>query len=175
VTRPSRSTGGGNSGATYTNDFVELRNLGSTPVDVTGWSVQYGSASGSTWQATALSGTVAPGGFFLVQEFQGAGGTTPLPTPDATGGKVALVTSTSALTCGTTRPRRPGCATSSATARRTTSRPPRHRRCPTPPRPPGPARRTPAPDADPATSEGLFVYTGPANDGVVTAARRWRS
>lgn len=31
--------GGGNSGATYRNDFIELFNRGSTPVDVTGWSV----------------------------------------------------------------------------------------------------------------------------------------
>ena len=32
--------GGGNSGATYTNDFVELFNSGTTPVDVANWSVQ---------------------------------------------------------------------------------------------------------------------------------------
>ncbi len=41
--------GGGNSGATYKNDFIELYNLGSAAVDVTGWSVQYGSSTGSSW------------------------------------------------------------------------------------------------------------------------------
>src|SRR5687768_8466051 len=91
--------GGGNSGATFTNDFIELRNLGSTPLDLTGWSVQYASAAGTTWQVTPLTGTIPAGGFYLVQEAAGAGGSTPLPTPDASGsiamsasaGKVALV------------------------------------------------------------------------------------
>jgi predicted extracellular nuclease len=108
--------GGGNVGATYTNDFIELRNLGSAPVDVTGWSVQYASSGGTTWQVTALSGTVQPGAFYLVQEAAGAAGTTPLPTPDATGstfmsataGKVALVTSTTPLGCGGTCSSAPG-------------------------------------------------------------------
>ena len=100
--------GGGNSGATYTNDFIELRNTSSAAVDVTGWSVQYASASGTSYQVTALTGSVPAGGRYLVQEGAGAGGTTPLPTPDATGsialsgtsGKVALVTTATALTCG---------------------------------------------------------------------------
>ncbi len=29
--------GGGNSGATYKNDFIELFNRGTTTVDITGW------------------------------------------------------------------------------------------------------------------------------------------
>ncbi len=101
--------GGGNSGATIRNDFVELFNRGGSAVDVAGFSVQYASASGSTYQVTPLSGTIPPGGYYLVQEAQGAGGTQDLPTPDATGtiamsassGKVALVTNATALTCGT--------------------------------------------------------------------------
>ncbi|HEX6499194.1 MAG TPA: lamin tail domain-containing protein [Micromonosporaceae bacterium] len=100
--------GGGNSGATYTNDFIELYNRGTTTVDVSGWSVQYASASGFTWQVTTLSGTVAPGARYLVQEAAGAGGTVALPSPDATGsiamsassGKVALVESAIPLGCG---------------------------------------------------------------------------
>jgi len=59
--------GGGNSGAPFQNDFIELQNRGSAPVDVTGWSVQYASAAGSSWQVTALTGTIAPGRFYLVQ------------------------------------------------------------------------------------------------------------
>ncbi len=98
--------GGGNSGATYTHDFIELYNRGSSAIDLTGWSVQYAAAAGSTWSTTALSGSIAAGGYYLVQEAQGAGGSTPLPTPDATGtiamnataGKVALVTTGGALT-----------------------------------------------------------------------------
>jgi len=98
--------GGGNGGATYTNDFIELFNRGTSAVDVTGWTVQYASATGSTWSTTAISGTIPPGGYYLVQEAQGAGGTTALPTPDATGtiamnssaGKVALVDGSTALT-----------------------------------------------------------------------------
>ncbi|HKR64916.1 MAG TPA: lamin tail domain-containing protein, partial [Thermoanaerobaculia bacterium] len=96
---------GGNAGATLTNDFIEVFNRGNSVVDLTGWSVQYSSAGGSTWTPTNLSGTLAPGQHFLVQESAGAGGTTPLPTPDASGaiamsgtsGKVALVASTTPL------------------------------------------------------------------------------
>jgi hypothetical protein len=36
--------GGGNSGAPYQNDFIELFNAGSTPQSLQGWSVQYASA-----------------------------------------------------------------------------------------------------------------------------------
>jgi len=98
--------GGGNSGATFTNDFIELFNPGSQAVSLTGWSVQYASAAGTTWQVTNLSGTIPAGGYYLVQEAVGSGGTTALPTPNASGtiamsataGKVSLVSSTSALT-----------------------------------------------------------------------------
>ena len=100
--------GGGNAGATLTNDFIELRNTSAAAVDLAGWSVQYASAAGTSYQVTALSGSIPAGGHYLVQEGAGAGGTTPLPAPDATGsiamsatsGKVALVTATTALTCG---------------------------------------------------------------------------
>ena len=97
--------GGGNAGSTFKNDFIELFNAGTAPVSLTGWSVQYASAAGTTWQVTALNGSLAPGQYFLVQESQGAGGTTPLPAPNATGniamsataGKVALVSVATAL------------------------------------------------------------------------------
>ena len=91
--------GGGNSGATLRSDFIELRNTGDTAVSLDGWSVQYASSAGSSWQRTPLAGTIAPGGYYLVKQADGAGGTVDLPTPDATGtiamaatnGKVALV------------------------------------------------------------------------------------
>lgn len=104
--------GGGNSGATLTRDFVELANRGAAPVSVDGWSVQYLPASASPtsqWQVTTLTGSIAPGGRFLVAQSKGSGGTVELPTPDATGttamggtgGTVALVAGTTALTCKT--------------------------------------------------------------------------
>jgi hypothetical protein len=46
--------GGGNAGATFLNDFVELHNRSSIPVDISGWSVQYTSATGTTWQVTNI-------------------------------------------------------------------------------------------------------------------------
>ncbi len=77
--------GGGNAGATYTHDFIELYNLGDAPVDLATWSVEYYSATGSTASATALAGTLAPKSSYLVQLAAGAGGSTALPGPDATG------------------------------------------------------------------------------------------
>ncbi|MGK5533012.1 lamin tail domain-containing protein [Streptomyces sp. URMC 129] len=105
--------GGGNSGAPYTHDYIELYNRGTTTVSLSGWSVQYASASGSSWQVTALSGSIAPGRYHLVREGAGAGAGQPLPAPDSTGtiamsatsGKVALRTTSTALTCSS------GCAT----------------------------------------------------------------
>jgi len=99
--------GGGNVGATLKNDFIELYNRGTTTVTLAGWSVQYGSTGGTSWSnITPLSGSIAPGHYYLIQEAAGTGGTVNLPTPDATGsiamaagaGKVALVNSTTALT-----------------------------------------------------------------------------
>lgn len=101
--------GGGNSGAPLTNDYVELFNRGSSEVDLGGWSVQYASATGTGSFAANkadLSGTVAPGGYHLIQLAGGANGGPP-PAPDGTGslllsataGKVALVRSTAGLAC----------------------------------------------------------------------------
>jgi uncharacterized protein len=98
--------GGGNSGATLKNDFIELYNRGSVTMNVTGWTVQYASSTGSSWQKTALNGTIEPGKYFLVQEAQGSGGTVDLPAPNsigtiamsATAGKVALVNNSTTLT-----------------------------------------------------------------------------
>ena len=67
--------GGGNSGATFTNDFIEVFNRGSTPVSLSGLSVQYASTTGNFTQFTALgSTTLNPGQYFLVQEAAGTGG-----------------------------------------------------------------------------------------------------
>jgi predicted extracellular nuclease len=98
--------GGGNSGAPLRSDYIELHNNGPTAVDLAGWSVQYASATGTTWQRTNLSGSISPGGYYLVKQADGANASAPaLPTPDAIGtipmagtaGKVALINSTAAL------------------------------------------------------------------------------
>jgi predicted extracellular nuclease len=107
--------GGGNEGATYTHDFIELYNLTDAPIDLSGLSLQYASATGTgnfganSGQLTELSGTIPAGGHFLVQEATQGGGTTPLPSPDlidptpinmsGSSGKVALVTGTTSLGC----------------------------------------------------------------------------
>jgi predicted extracellular nuclease len=98
--------GGGNSGATYKNDFVELYNAGTSTVDLSNYAIQYASATSSTWSETLLSGTLAPGHHYLIQEAQGTGGTASLPTPQVIGtinlsassGKVALTKTQTLLT-----------------------------------------------------------------------------
>jgi lamin tail-like protein len=97
--------GGGNSGALYRNDYIELFNPTNATISLNGWSVQYTGATGTTWQGTNLSGSLAAGQYYLVQEAAGSGGTLNLPTPDATGniamaataGKVALVNTVTLL------------------------------------------------------------------------------
>lgn len=99
---------GGNANATYTNDFIELFNASNTAVNIGGWSVQYASATGSSWtNSTAIPAntTLQPGSYFLIKESGGATGVD-LPTADLTGtinmsgtaGKLALVSNTTALT-----------------------------------------------------------------------------
>jgi uncharacterized protein len=109
--------GGGNTGAVYTHDFIEIFNRGTTSVSLSGRSLQYTSAAGpanfgsSATQLTELPDVaIPPGGYFLVQEAPGAGGTTPVPADfvdpspipmSATAGKVALANGTTSLGCNT--------------------------------------------------------------------------
>src|SRR5512140_496287 len=100
--------GGGNSGAQFTNDFVELFNRGASSVAIDGWSVQYASATGTSWAKANLAGTIPAGGYYLVQLAAGSGTGATLPAPNATGtmnmsgtsGTVALVTNQTLLACG---------------------------------------------------------------------------
>jgi len=105
--------GGGNSSATYTNDFIEIFNRGTTTVDfaVTPYSVQYAAATSafSSNKTDITSGMLAPGHYFLIQEASGGAVGAALPTPDAIGtinlaatsGKVALVLGTTLLNTAT--------------------------------------------------------------------------
>jgi len=100
--------GGGNSGAPYDRDFVELYNTQATPLDLTGLAVQYASSGGTSWQVTALTGTVPAHGTFVVGEALGSNTAAPDVTVDldgaiplsATAGKVALTASSGTLSCG---------------------------------------------------------------------------
>ncbi|MBP7212996.1 MAG: lamin tail domain-containing protein, partial [Anaerolineaceae bacterium] len=97
--------GGGNVGAQYKNDFIELFNASDADVDLTGWSVQYASVTGNSWSRTNLIGTIPANSYYLIQQAQGSGGTLELPDPDATGTvsmnaenfKVALTNASTAL------------------------------------------------------------------------------
>ena len=48
--------GGGNTGATYKNDFVELFNRGTVAVNLNGYTIQYASATGALGGTGALLG-----------------------------------------------------------------------------------------------------------------------
>jgi DNA/RNA endonuclease G (NUC1) len=97
--------GGGNSGATYHNDYVELYNPTSDDVDTGGWTIQYDSATGTTWQAQPLGGVIHPGQYYLIQLASGGATGAALPTPNvvgsinisATTGKIALSSGGDAL------------------------------------------------------------------------------
>lgn len=104
--------GGGNNGALLKNDYVELFNRSAIPVDFSGWSLQYASGNGTTWQKVDLSGTLSPGAYYLVQLAAGGGGSLSLPDPDAWGGismsassgKVALLSTSRPIAKGTACP-----------------------------------------------------------------------
>jgi hypothetical protein len=89
---------GGTAGAVFANDFIELLNRGTEPVDITGWSIQYAAANGVNWQVTPLTGTILPGRYYLIQQSSGASVGGGLPAADlvgrtmlsATAGKIAL-------------------------------------------------------------------------------------
>ena len=98
--------GGGNSGAQFHNDFIEIFNRGRIEVNLTGWSVQYSSATSGTWTVTPLTNVVlTPGEYYLIQEASGGSVGQNLPTPDASGtinlatsaGKVALLNNSTPL------------------------------------------------------------------------------
>jgi predicted extracellular nuclease len=77
--------GGSTAGAAYTRDFVELYNPTDASVDLSSMSVQYKSATGTSFQVTALTGSIAPHSTFLVAEGSAGSVGAELPTPDVSG------------------------------------------------------------------------------------------
>lgn len=102
--------GGGNNGAVLNRDFIELLNTSDVAVDLDGWSVQYASASGTSWQVTPLGDISLEAGAHLLVG-QAFGTNTGLPgfeadvdgsiPMQASNAKVALVDSITALAAGT--------------------------------------------------------------------------
>ncbi|HET6852330.1 MAG TPA: DNA/RNA non-specific endonuclease, partial [Pyrinomonadaceae bacterium] len=99
--------GGGNTGATFTNDYIEIYNPTGISFNLAGWSLQYASAAGTSWtNKQPLGGTIAPGEYFLVALASGGANGSPLPVSanisgdinmSATTGKVALVSNAVSL------------------------------------------------------------------------------
>jgi hypothetical protein len=93
----------GGASASFASDFVELHNRGAASVSLSGWSLQYASATGNFSSKLALSGTIAAGGFLLIQIGSTVVGT--LPNADfltgafslGASGKVALVSNNTNL------------------------------------------------------------------------------
>lgn len=98
--------GGGNASASYRNDFVELFNPTPNSINVTGWSIQYASAAGTSWQTGVLNGSIPAYHYYLIQFASGGAIGTIIPVGNATNGinisasqgKLALVNNTTALT-----------------------------------------------------------------------------
>ncbi|HEU4496886.1 MAG TPA: T9SS type A sorting domain-containing protein [Flavobacterium sp.] len=89
--------GGGNAGAPYTNDFIELFNRGTVAQNLNGWSVQYTSSAGPTgaltpfWITTRLPNfNLQPGQYYLIQQAAGTIASAALPTPDFIGSTQTL-------------------------------------------------------------------------------------
>lgn len=101
-------TRGGNIDAVYTQDYIELFNRSSQPVDVGTWSVQVSNASTTNWAVVSLTGkTMLAGQYLLVAGASGGSAGVPLPGYDVSssvsvlsgGGQIALVASVTPLTC----------------------------------------------------------------------------
>ena len=109
-------TAGGNNGATYNADFVELFNPTAGSLTLNNYSIQYASAAGASISTVTLlpsTVTLAPGQHYLVAATPGSNGVALPATPDlpntsiafgAASGKIALVDRPTALSaaCPTT-------------------------------------------------------------------------
>ena len=62
--------GGGNTGSTLTNDYIELINHSSSPVNLSGWSVQAWVPLTSTWEMTRLPISHFSDQYYLVKNLK---------------------------------------------------------------------------------------------------------
>ena len=85
--------GGGNSGATYRNDYIILFNEGATAQSLSGWSLQYTNGSGTWTKYNLPSATIAAGGYYFVQGGSSGSGGSILPiSADATATSINMAT-----------------------------------------------------------------------------------
>ena len=75
--------GGGLANSPYKNDYVELFNRGTSPVNLMNWSVQYASSSGTNWLPAVLPNfNLQPGQYYLVAFASSGAIGADLPMPD---------------------------------------------------------------------------------------------
>ena len=66
--------GGGNKGAAFDKDFVELYNPTDQPIDVTGWTIEQRATNGNTGNTHTLTGVVPAKSTFLITSTPGSNG-----------------------------------------------------------------------------------------------------
>lgn len=81
--------GGGSSGTYYDKDYVVLYNPTSKPINISSYTIQYASATGTSWTKTTLIGSINPYSYYLVTG-AGTSGTNTLPTADASNTSLAM-------------------------------------------------------------------------------------
>ncbi len=110
--------GGGNSGAYYRYDYIELFNASGAAIDIGGWAVVYATSTSGTFGSASNYRVVLPAGatipacgYYLIQNAAGANSAAqPLPvSPDvagtiamsATACKIGLISSGTSANCST--------------------------------------------------------------------------
>lgn len=102
---------GGNSGAPLNADYVELHNVSAASISLSGYTIQYSSATNTgAWSGVSplpAAASIPAGGYYLIQMSSTGTSGSALPTPDysslptiamaAANGKVALVNGTTAI------------------------------------------------------------------------------
>jgi DNA/RNA endonuclease G (NUC1)/PKD repeat protein len=105
--------GAASGGALYRSKYVELFNRGTTTQSLVGWSIQYAAATTAGLFSgngpTVLTGSIAPGQYYLIQVGMGGSTGSVIPTPDLTAstslnpaagaGKLIIANTTTGLAC----------------------------------------------------------------------------
>lgn len=104
--------GGGAVNSSYKNDYIQLFNFSSSPVDLSGYTLQIASGANDSWSVGNLSGIIPANHWFLIKGKGDGPSGADLPVADFTGdfdikpesGKIALVNSGNALTADCATP-----------------------------------------------------------------------
>ena len=98
--------GGGTLDGSYKNDYLQIFNLSSSPIDLSEYTVQIAPTSGNSWSVINLSGIIKANRWFLLKGEGEGSADADLPVADVTAnfniniesGKIALVNSHKTLT-----------------------------------------------------------------------------